>query len=99
MEDTNMADTNTVVQSTAHEGSAARRVLALLTVMCGLLISGGLAMPMLTGESAMPPAIALDGVAEAQIVEIRDRRGQTVLSGEFRSRVDTLGNTEKDAAL
>ena len=31
--------------------------------------------------------------------EIRDRHGSTVLSGEFRSRVDMLGNTEKDAAL
>jgi hypothetical protein len=36
---------------------------------------------------------------EAHIVEIRDHRGAVVLSGEFRSRVDGLGNTEKDAAL
>ena len=32
-------------------------------------------------------------------MEIRDHRGLPVLSGEFRSRVDMLGNIEKDAAL
>ncbi len=74
-------------------------MLGLLAVICGLLMIGGLAMPTLTGENAMPSAIALGDVSEAQIVEIRDHRGETVLSGEFRPRVDTLGNTEKDAAL
>jgi hypothetical protein len=32
-------------------------------------------------------------------VEIRDQSGVTMLSGEFRSRTDAVGNTEKDAAL
>lgn len=56
-------------------------------------------MPAVIGEHAVPSPVALGDVSEAQIVEIRDHRGQTVLSGEFRSRVDMLGNTEKDAAL
>jgi hypothetical protein len=33
------------------------------------------------------------------MVEIRDSSGRAILSGEFRSRVDALGNTEKDAPL
>ena len=33
------------------------------------------------------------------MVEIRDHRNVAVLSGEFRSSIDLLGNTEKDAAL
>jgi hypothetical protein len=74
-------------------------MLALLSVMCGLLIAAGVAVPILIGAKATPPAIALGDVAEAHIVEIRDHRGASVLSGEFRSRVDALGNVEKDAAL
>jgi hypothetical protein len=78
-----------------------RRLLVLLIALCGLLIGGGLAMPSLIGESTgkTPATITLGNVAEAHIVEIRDHRGQAVLSGEFRTRVDQLGNTEKDAAL
>ncbi len=34
-----------------------------------------------------------------RIVEIRDHRGIDVMSGELRSRVDAVGNTEKDAEL
>jgi hypothetical protein len=60
---------------------------------------GGMVMPALTGTGVAPSAMTLGDVYEAHIVEIRDRRGSTVLSGEFRSRVDVLGNTEKDAAL
>jgi hypothetical protein len=73
-------------------------MMALLAVVCGPLMIGGLALSA-TGETAGPAAIALGEVSEAQIVEIRDSRGHTRLSGEFRSRVDLLGNTEKDAAL
>lgn len=56
-------------------------------------------MPTLTGSNLTPSAMTMGDVSEAHIVEIRDRHGSTVLSGEFRSRVDMLGNTEKDAAL
>jgi hypothetical protein len=94
-----MEDTDIVTHSNLSERSRERRLLGLLGVICGLLIVAGLVMPVLTGETAMPRAIVLGHVAEAHIVEIRDLGGRTVLSGEFRSRVDTLGNTEKDAAL
>ena len=94
-----MEETNTFIQSKAEERSRERRLLGLLTVICGLVMTGGIAMPILTGENTIPSAIALGDVSEAHIVEIRDDRGETVLSGEFRSRVDVLGNTEKDAAL
>jgi len=96
---TAMEDTSMFIESNAGERSRERRLLGLLTVICGLLITGGLAMPILSGEAAFASAIALGDVSEAHIVEIRDHRDQTVLSGEFRSRVDILGNTEKDAAL
>ena len=94
-----MEDTDTFTQSKIGHRAKDRQLLGLLAVMCGLLIISGAALPILTGESASPAAIALGDVSEAHIVEIRDRRGETVLSGEFRSRVDMLGNTEKDAAL
>src|SRR5687767_4558813 len=81
------------------ERSAERRLLGLLAAFCGLVMSGGITMASVTGENAMLQPIALGDVSEAHIVEIRDHRGETVLSGEFRSRVDRLGNTEKDAAL
>jgi len=94
-----MEDTNLFIESSAGERSRERRLLGLLAVICGLLIIGGLAMPILTGETTIPSAIALGDVSEAHIVEIRDHRGETVLSGEFRSRSDMLDNTERDAAL
>ena len=84
------------------ERSTERRLLAVLTVICALVMLGGLAMENMSagsGGAAAAPAITLGDVSQAHIVEIRDIRGQTVLSGEFRSRVDQLGNTEKDAAL
>ncbi len=91
-------DMTTAPAAVIHR-SAERRMLGLLVVICGLLIAAGLALPMVTGAKTAPSVIALGDVSEAQIVEIRDRRGVTVFSGEFRSRVDLLGNTEKDAAL
>ena len=93
-----MDDTKTFTQSNVSEHSTERRLLAILAIICGLLIVSGAAMPIVTGERASP-AIALGDVSEAHIVEIRDRRGETVLSGEFRAHVDMLGNTEHDAAL
>jgi hypothetical protein len=94
-----MGEADMSAQWNANERSRERRLLGLLAVICGLLITVGVAMPILTGEDAIPSALALGDVSEAHIVEVRDHRGETVLSGEFRSRVDRLGNTEKDAAL
>src|SRR6187402_2026947 len=75
------------------------RLMAMLAGVCGLVMAAGLAVPRLSGATVPPPVIELGNVAEAHIVEIRDHRGQTALSGEFRTSVDAVGNTEKDAAL
>ena len=75
------------------------RLMAMLAGVCGRVMAAGLAVPRLSGATAPPPAIELGNAAEANIVEIRDHRGQTELSGEFRTSVDAVGNTEKDAAL
>jgi hypothetical protein len=87
-----------VRQPNGSERSKERRLLGLLIAVCTLLMAGGAAMTILFGETA-PSATVLGDVSEAHIVEIRDRHGQAVLYGEFRSRVDALGNVEKDAAL
>jgi hypothetical protein len=76
-----------------------RRVLGLIATGCGLLIAGGLALSHGPAGDGVPTAVSLGDVSEAHIVEIRDVAGQTVLTGEFRSRVDVLGNIDKDAAL
>lgn len=72
------------------------------------LVLGGVLVPILAvgviaGASmhARPTAAVatLRNVADAHLVEIRDAQNAVVLSGEFRSRIDSLGNTEKDAEL
>ncbi len=76
-----------------------RKTRLLLAALCVPLILVGLAVRGGTrAETAVRP-IALGDITGANLVEIRDHRNVTVFSGEFRSRVDTLGNTEKDAAL
>ena len=70
--------------------------LAALIGFCVLLAGFGLAA---RPTPAPPPTTPLNAVADASIVEIHDHAGQTVVAGEFRSRQDALGNTEKDAAL
>ncbi len=76
-----------------------RRTRLLLVALCAPLILVGLAVRGGTrAETAVQP-ISLGNIKDANLVEIRNHRGETVFSGEFRSRVDTLGNTEKDAAL
>ncbi len=76
-----------------------RKAMALLFLVCGLLMAGGVAFGLVVKPAGREAALELGDVSEAHVVEIRDHRGVTVLSGEFRSRVDALGNTEKDAAL
>ena len=83
----------------SFERTTERRLLGLMAALCGLVMIGGITMTSLIGENAIPPPIALGDISEAHIVEIRNQQGETVLSGEFRSRVDMFGNTEKDAAL
>jgi len=76
-----------------------RHLLILLTSFCGVVLAGGLASLLLIETGAAPSALALGDVSEAHIVEIRNQHGEVVVFGEFRSRVDRLGNVEKDAAL
>lgn len=80
------------------EPTGARRQLIFLGLICGLLMAAGIAVNVWIGD-ATAQSLTLGDVSDADIVEIRDHRGVSVLSGEFRSRVDMLGNTEKDAAL
>jgi hypothetical protein len=74
-------------------------MLSLLATVCGSVLAAGVVLPLLSGANTGPAALVLGDVSEAHIVEIRDQRGEAVVSGEFRSTVDPLGNTEKDAAL
>lgn len=76
-----------------------KRLMAKLAGMCGLVTLAGLLMTRLTGASAPPPPLVLGDISEAHMVEIRDHRGEVALSGEFRTSIDSVGNTEKDASL
>lgn len=79
--------------------SRERQALFLLLSICGVLIAAGLALTLVAQAKPHEAPVTIGDVSDAQIVEIRDHRGVDVMSGEFRSRVDALGNTEKDAAL
>ena len=69
-----------------------------LVVVLGLCIAAGVAVaPYVPDQPAT--AAELPDLSGASIVEIRDAGGRTVLTGEFRSRKDAVGNEEKDAAL
>lgn len=68
-------------------------VMALLPLLCGGLLVNLIAAP-------RPVAtVELANLSGAHLVEIREEGGKVVLSGEFRSRTDALGNIEKDADL
>lgn len=84
---------------TSSSSRTERRLLAVLTAFCGAVVGAGLAMLLVGGTRDTSVPLALGDVSEAHIVEIRDQRGEVVVFGEFRSRIDRLGNTEKDAVL
>jgi hypothetical protein len=90
MEGTNDATLETRLQ---------RRLFGMLIVVCGVFIGVGLALTLAGGREAAAAPLKIGDVREAHIVEIRDRSGSTILTGEFRTRVDEVGNMEKDAAL
>jgi hypothetical protein len=75
------------------------RGILLIGAVCACLIAVGLAASTVLPRTVPAKSVALAEVTEATLVEIRDHRGVAVLSGEFRTRVDALGNTERDAAL
>jgi hypothetical protein len=89
-------------KTTAASPSDKRRELRLLGVLasvCGVAVAGGFSMFLFLGASSTPSVFVLGDVSEAHIVEIRNHHGEAVAFGEFRSRVDRLGNIEKDAGL
>jgi hypothetical protein len=75
------------------------KLLGLLLLVCASLIAIAAALPRALGLEAAGAPLLLGDISEAHIVEIRDAGGASVLMGEFRVRVDALGNTERDAAL
>jgi hypothetical protein len=82
------------------DSRASRRMAITLYALLLPLVIAGFAVQ---AAVDIPPALAvsasLSEVMNGDLVEIRDSGGAVVLSGEFRSRVDSLGNTEKDAEL
>lgn len=83
-----------ITMDSATEG----RLKLVLVVSLATMLAGG-AVLNLWAAPRTAAVIALADLSQATLVEIRDDKGAVVLSGEFRSRVDALGNTEKDADL
>lgn len=82
----------------ARKDSYDRMPLALAALL-GVFVIAGLAVATLISGGADPRAPTLPDLSGAQLVEIRDASGRTILTGEFRSHTDPIGNVEKDAAL
>ena len=69
-----------------------------LVGLLAVFLAAGLAASRLLPH-ASTGAASLPDLSGAQLVEVRNATGRTVLSGELRERTDALGNVEKDAAL
>jgi hypothetical protein len=82
----------------ADEPEAYDRIPLALVGLLAVFLAVGLAAARL-GPLPFAATSALPDLSNAHFVEVRDAAGRTVLSGEFRERVDALGNIEKDAAL
>ena len=82
--------------ATADSRNYDRIPLALVGVLA-LFLTAGAAATWLAPASDDPPP--LPDLSEAQLVEVRNASGRTVLSGEFREVVDPLGNMTRDADL
>ena len=76
-----------------------RMAFTLIVVLLPLVVAGFIVQASVELRPAASVTATLSQVADGHVVEIRDSSGAVVLSGEFRSRVDSLGNTEKDAEL
>jgi hypothetical protein len=80
------------------DAATERRLTVVLVASLATLLAGGTAVNLLAAPRNAE-VITLADLSGATLVEIRADGGAVVLSGEFRSRVDALGNTEKDADL
>jgi hypothetical protein len=82
------------------DSSTERRLaIALVALLLPMVMAGGMLQSSVEARPAAVAAATLRDSANGHFVEIRDASGVVTLSGEFRSRVDGLGNTEKDAEL
>ena len=73
--------------------------ITLIGVLLPVVIAGFVVQASVDLPPPQSVTATLSQVSDGHLVEIRDSRGAVVLSGEFRSRIDSLGNTEKDAEL
>lgn len=85
-----------MTHQTAHDPLDSRRPLWSIVGVSLVPLAIGLLIAEAPGETA---SVTLGDLRQAQLVEVRDTDGTTVLSGELRSRRDGAGNEEKDAAL
>jgi hypothetical protein len=81
------------------DGPRERRTTLELVLFSLLFIGGGIALNAWAPDTPTAAITALGDVKDAHLVEIRNSAGAVVVSGEFRTRVDGLGNIEKDAEL
>ena len=91
-------DKQELIPVVTMDASTERRLTVVLLASLATLLAGGAAVNLWAAPKAAE-VIALADLSGATLVEIREDGGAVVLSGEFRSRVDALGNTEKDADL
>ena len=91
---------DTLIPHVTMDPRAERRMaLKLCALLLPLLALGVMVHAALEPQPAAVISASLSESADADLVEIRDARGAVLLSAEFRSRVDSLGNIEKDAEL
>ncbi len=74
--------------------SEQKSTLLLVGACLPLIVLGVAARPSATVEP-----VSIGTITSAAMVEIRDEQNVAVLSGEFRRRNDSLGNSEFEAAL
>jgi len=98
MVDKDEAGRDEVVPVVPMDPKAERKLGTVLVAVLLFLLGCGMLVNLLASP-ATEPTVNLSNLSGASLVEIRDERGTVVLSGEFRSRTDALGNTEKDADL
>ncbi len=93
-------DRNELVPVITMDPQSERRLTWVLTAALLFLLGCGMLVNLLAAPAtARETVVHLADLGGATLVEIRDEGGKVVLSGEFRARVDALGNTEKDADL
>jgi hypothetical protein len=88
-----------VPEVTMDARSARRMAVVLSGILLPMVAAGFLVQASTESAPVAVVTVSLSQATEGHLVEIRDSRGAVVLSGEFRSRVDSLGNIEKDAEL